>query len=230
MSPKSPGYRAFVTRLCEAFDHNDFPRFEAYAHARSLIPPCPGESLATERKWYGTDSFMACEGCYMDLIESSPLAPQFTIQGTIFADAIICDISSPRMRAIWAQACEMGNPDHFSAAAEYRCGVYIRTTITMRAINNTIDSQSLLSAQLNANAAQMIANAAMSEGFAAVERLISGSNEYRYWNLGAVIGYGITPVEVEAAAMRRRLDAFDSEIMALRQQVCELLQEWMAVE
>ena len=128
------------------------------------------------------------------------------------------------MRAIWAQACEMSNLNHFSAAAEYRRGVYIRTTIAMRTINNTIDTQSLLSAQLNANVAQMVANAAMSEGFAAVACLISGPDEYSYGNLGGIIGNSNTPVEVEAAAMRRA-DVFDSESMALRQQVCELLQE-----
>ena len=100
MSPESPGYRAFVTRLCEAFDCKDFSRFVAYAHARSLIPFCSGGNAVTGRKWYGNDSFTACEQCYTDLIESSPLASQLTIQGATFTDAVICDIYSPRMRAI----------------------------------------------------------------------------------------------------------------------------------
>lgn len=124
----------------------------------------------------------------------------------------------------------MGNLDHFSAAAKHRCEVYIRTVTAMRTINDTIASRSSLRAQLNAKATRLIRNANMSETLAAIERYITESSAYRYGNLGVVYGYGNTPVEVEAAALRRRADAIANENLVLQQRSRELLQEWMAVE
>ena len=124
LSPESPGYHALLVKLAEALGCKDFSRFEAYAYARSLIPSCPGGTAVAGRKWYGTASFVACERCYMDLIKPSPFASQLTIPGITIAGIASCDISTPRMRAIWAQACKMGNLDHFSAAARRRAVVY----------------------------------------------------------------------------------------------------------
>ena len=222
LSPESPGYHALLTKLGEALDCRDFSRFEAYAHARSLVPPCPGSNAVTGRKWYGTDSFAACERCYKDIIEPSLLASQLTIHGATFTDAITCDIYSPRMRAIWAQACEMGNLDHFSAAAKHRAEVYFRTKAAMRTINETIGSQLELKCSLLANAATL-------NSIALTARSVRGHSTYSYGNLEVGYGYG-SPEEVEAAALRRRAEAIGNGDPSLLQQLHELEQEWEAVE
>ncbi|KAG0634624.1 hypothetical protein HOY80DRAFT_985585 [Tuber brumale] len=211
MGPGSPRHKRLLAKLAESLDLKDFSKFKEFAYTRSFFPPCPGDTGVMGQKWYGTDSFIVCEECYVDVVKPSSLASTLTIHGNLIEDSASCDIYSPRMKRIWAEACQMNDVGHFAAAAKHRAEVYFRVKPAMSQV------RALLQMQRNMKGMYPPAPAA------------AGFNGYSYGN--SVVGYGFeSPQEVEAATMRKRANSTGVGDPALWQELFMLEQEWKAVE
>lgn len=222
MGPESPRHKRLLAKLAESLDLGDFSKFKEFAYTRSLFPPCPEDTGVTGRKWYGTDSFIVCEECYVDVVKPSSLASALTLHGALIEDSASCDIYSPRMKRIWAEACQLNDVGHFAASAKHRAEVYFRVKPAMNQV------RALLQMQRNVGGMYPPAPAAAGSS-AGHKHVVTGFNGYSYGNL--VVGYGFeSPQEVEAATMRKRANSTGVGDPALWQELFMLEQEWKAVE
>ncbi|CUS11387.1 unnamed protein product [Tuber aestivum] len=220
MGPGSPRHKRLLAKLRESLDLKDFSKFKEFAYKRSLLPPCPGDTGVKGRRWYGTDSFIVCEECYADVVEPSSLASDLTVHGNLLEDPASCDIYSPRMNRIWAEACQMNNVDHFAAAARHRTEVYLRVKPTMEEVRAHLQMQRDRMGYPPATAA-----AGSSAGY---QHVPIGFDGYTYGNL--VVGYGYaSPQDVEAATMAGA-NPTGIEDPALWHKLFLLEQEWKEVE
>jgi len=222
MGPESPRHKRLLAKLAESLDLQDFSRFKEFAYTRSLFPPCPEDTGVTGHKWYGTDSFIVCEECYVDVVKPSSLASALTVHGALIEDSASCDIYSPRMKRIWAEACQLDDVGHFAAAAKHRAEVYFRVKPAMNQVRGFL--------QMQRNVGVMYPAAPTAAGNSAgYKHVVTGFNGYSYGN--SMVGYGFeSPQEVEAATMRKRANSTGVGDPALWQELFMLEQEWKAVE
>ncbi|RPB05633.1 hypothetical protein L873DRAFT_1662399, partial [Choiromyces venosus 120613-1] len=224
MGPESPRHKRLLTKLKESLDLKDFSKFKEFAYTHSLFPPCPGDTGVTGKKWYGTDSFIVCEECYVDVVKHSSLANALTIHGSFIEDSASCDIYSPRMKRIWAEACLMNDISHFAAAAKHRAEVYFRVKPAMSQIRALLQMQRNLKGLYPPAATTSAAAAAAGNKY-----VVTGFDGYSYGN--SVVGYGFeSPQDVEAATLRKRANSTGVGDPALWQELFMLEQEWKAVE
>ncbi|KDQ53137.1 hypothetical protein JAAARDRAFT_137622, partial [Jaapia argillacea MUCL 33604] len=68
--------------------------------------------------------FLACEECSHDVIASSSLESSLTYHGIQAPNVAPCELYSPRMRKIWAEACAINDLSYLVTASQQRAQAY----------------------------------------------------------------------------------------------------------
>ncbi|KDQ56677.1 hypothetical protein JAAARDRAFT_36168 [Jaapia argillacea MUCL 33604] len=115
----------YIHKLGAAADLDQFSVLSSYIRTYADIPPCPKSNEVKGRRWWGVErGFLACEECHHDVIASSSLESSLTYHGFQATNAAPCELYSPRMRKIWAEACAMNDLSYFITASQQRAQAY----------------------------------------------------------------------------------------------------------
>ncbi|KAK6213628.1 integral membrane protein [Colletotrichum tabaci] len=135
LNPASPRFASYAARLREAFLAADAQPLEAYALEFASLPPCPRDEDVRDRRWYGwRDGCVACPSCYRECVRGTALAASMPLRGDVVAASLACEMYSPRMRALYADACARSPPDASALleAGRRRRAVYVETVPAIR--------------------------------------------------------------------------------------------------
>ncbi|KAH8911270.1 hypothetical protein BR93DRAFT_325378 [Coniochaeta sp. PMI_546] len=102
------------------------------------LPPCPGSTLVRGWSWYGFDNLVICPQCWASFASSTPLAAMANLQNVPIAEPRMCCLYSPRMRAIWMEACARGDPTQVLAFSFARLNVYSSTVPTIEYLRHSL--------------------------------------------------------------------------------------------
>ncbi|KAH6610446.1 hypothetical protein Trco_000466 [Trichoderma cornu-damae] len=114
-------------------------------------------------RWWGYPEAPFCQECFLDFVAHTPLAESLPMNGEHIEQTTLCQIWSPRMRGLWLEVCEAGEPgsedsdaalEEFKACCVQRLEAYLATISEIEAIRamqnikrQTAFSQGLLSIQ-----------------------------------------------------------------------------------
>ncbi|KAK3984770.1 hypothetical protein QBC44DRAFT_336467, partial [Cladorrhinum sp. PSN332] len=104
-----------------------FSDWEAEVRKWNPIPLCPTFEGAKNRLWWGWNNCTACEECFNTVIVGTRYEKTLPSQAHFLADSNICCLYSPRMRALYKEACETGDIDKFMAFCSERMEIYHKT-------------------------------------------------------------------------------------------------------
>lgn len=95
------------------------------------VPPCQRsqKKQGRGRRVWGWGVAAICEDCYFTVAQGTSLESRFAVHGQRDASDRdrMCDLYSPRMRSLYAQACETGDLAGFLAYGEHRHQVWCET-------------------------------------------------------------------------------------------------------
>ncbi|OAQ74223.2 hypothetical protein VFPPC_01771 [Pochonia chlamydosporia 170] len=81
---------------------------EQAAETWASVPSCPryDRKKPGNRKWWGWDDLHICEECYIAFAKGTKFEAQFPMKALFVEKSRICDLYSPRMRALYTEACQ----------------------------------------------------------------------------------------------------------------------------
>ncbi|KAG5807113.1 hypothetical protein H9Q74_008346 [Fusarium xylarioides] len=101
------------------------------------VQQCPRKNFSKNRRWWGWGVLAICEDCYASFAKGTALEPRFALKGVREPEKErMCDIYSPRMRGLYAEACGTGDLEGLLAIAEQRHVVYTQTIMQCEQILN----------------------------------------------------------------------------------------------
>ncbi|KAF9873863.1 hypothetical protein CkaCkLH20_08597 [Colletotrichum karsti] len=138
LNPASPRFVAYMTKLLEGFFIADTRPLESYALEFASLPLCPRDEDFKNRRWYGWQDCTICPSCYHEFARGTPLAAAMPLKGETVPGSLMCEMYSPRMRALYTQACSRSPPDasQLLKASKDRRAVYFETVPEIRQIIN----------------------------------------------------------------------------------------------
>ncbi|KAI3324450.1 hypothetical protein HD806DRAFT_522230 [Xylariaceae sp. AK1471] len=218
-----PRFNGFLPRLFEMFLALDPTALNEYASVYAAIPLCVRDKDTTNRRWYGWNECTICSECYLDFARHSSLAELMEIHDMPLAGSTLCDMYSPRMRALYTE-CASVNPPDLKRLLEYsvqRQAVYNETMPTVRMILNQ---------QLMALKQQQILNATSAYySMAGLRQETMFGHTHRYSALG--IGSGFANMQLlQAAAYGKQAMEVGAGVGGPMMIVHQLEQRWRAVE
>ncbi|KAK1991039.1 hypothetical protein LX36DRAFT_675514 [Colletotrichum falcatum] len=110
-NPASPRFAAYMGKLLEGFFTADTQPLESYALEFASLPLCPRDEDLPNRRWYGWRDCAVCPSCYHEFARGTALAASMPLKGDMVAASLMCEMYSPRMRALYAEACARSPPD-----------------------------------------------------------------------------------------------------------------------
>lgn len=222
-SAKDPRAETYLRKYVETFNKSRPEILTSYIIKYAFFAPCPRTTLVTNGRWFGTRDFVACQGCYEEVIKETRLEPQLQFRGSQIQGDLICCVYSPRMRALWSRACAEDNLELFSAASRHRTQVYLQT---MPEINNIMavmrmrmqQKGTMLLASTGLMGAGAIASAARAPGY-----------HHHYGN--SSIGYGYDNMaSAEGAMMAQKANGIHPVGAGEYMRVAQLEAIWKEVE
>lgn len=184
LNPAVPRQREYCRKLDESISLGSFASFEEYAMRfanNNNIPPCPTYNIVKGRRWYGNDTFLACEQCWEEFVRDTSLASKL---GMVLADGAFCDLYSARMRGLWMTACDAGDLSEFIAAAQHRSAVYTRTVPVIQRLQaqarlRFVKQQTLRGSSVMLHGADIVAAASRMPGS---ETTVYGNDRVGWWD------------------------------------------------
>lgn len=140
--PSSPNFRSHILRLSEAVDTGLWPRF-ASSVRKTAAPPCPRSNLTPNLIWYGYQDCGICPACYEEVCADTALAPHMPIQAALVTGPTMCSMYSPRMRALYADACAANDPSRLVEFAHARALKHANTLLRADAMRRIRTMQTL---------------------------------------------------------------------------------------
>ncbi|KAF5715905.1 integral membrane protein [Fusarium mundagurra] len=134
--PAAPRFERLREKLYEAIDTGNFDVFSDFAVKFARVPVCPRIGAWQNVKWWGYPGLLFCEECYYEFVAGTRLGHSLPINEAIYKEYQICQIWSPRMRGLWKEVCEAGQPGSadsdnalagFKSFAAHRMSVYDQT-------------------------------------------------------------------------------------------------------
>ncbi|KAF9774366.1 hypothetical protein IL306_007631 [Fusarium sp. DS 682] len=129
-----------------------FQALEAYVNARNWgeskilldwaaqwgnVQQCPRKNFSKNRRWWGWGVLAICEDCYASFAKGTTLETRFALTGVREPEKErMCDLYSPRMRALYTEACKTGDLEGLLVIAEQRHVVYTQTIMQCEQILN----------------------------------------------------------------------------------------------
>lgn len=130
-----PRLRYYMPRLLEAyFTHNPMSLIQ-YATTYGSIKPCAREVELVGARWYGWSECTICPECYLSFArQHNALVMQMPLQHTLIDNPTMCEMYSPRMRGLYAEAASRTppNPTDLLHHAQLRRQTYHATVPQMR--------------------------------------------------------------------------------------------------
>ncbi|CAK7232097.1 hypothetical protein SEUCBS140593_008145 [Sporothrix eucalyptigena] len=103
----APRFLAYVDKLLETWFTQDCANWESFAHRYANIPPCCRDTDYKGRAWYGWPECTICAECYLEFVQGTALdTSAMPLRPQIIGEARICEMYSPRMRALYKEACK----------------------------------------------------------------------------------------------------------------------------
>ncbi|KAH6886226.1 hypothetical protein B0T10DRAFT_407963 [Thelonectria olida] len=144
---KAPRYLALYS---ESLLKGDWKPLGDFAMRFGTVPPCQGSKLVKSagRRFWGWGVAAICEECYLTFAQGTALENRFFLKGEADAEGKerMCDLFSPRMRALYTNACQTGDLEGFLAQGEQRHQVWVQTIAVCEQILN---QQKLAAMQAN---------------------------------------------------------------------------------
>ncbi|KAK8119841.1 uncharacterized protein PG998_004467 [Apiospora kogelbergensis] len=127
LNPAAPRFASFVEKLAQVVDVGDFSVFDRFVRQILVRSPCPRGSTSDTRLWCCADGCTVCPECFKTVVADTAFARRFVIQRVSQPPAaVVCSLSSPRMRRKWAEACRNESIEEFLSIARFRQEVYKR--------------------------------------------------------------------------------------------------------
>ncbi|KAK1704498.1 LOW QUALITY PROTEIN: hypothetical protein BDP67DRAFT_559500 [Colletotrichum lupini] len=131
-NPANPRFAPYMTKLLECHFTADTHPLESYALEFASLPLCPRDEDFRDRRWYGWHDCTICPSCYHESIRGTTLAAAMPLKGVTVAASLMCEMYSPRMRNLYAQACARNDPSELLQVSKARRAVYVETVPTIR--------------------------------------------------------------------------------------------------
>ncbi|KAF4777984.1 hypothetical protein HER10_EVM0011252 [Colletotrichum scovillei] len=131
-NPANPRFAPYMTKLLECHFTADTQPLESYALEFASLPLCPRDEDFRDRRWYGWQDCTICPSCYHESIRGTTLAAAMPLKGVTVAASLMCEMYSPRMRNLYAQACARKDPSELLRVSKARRAVYVETVPTIR--------------------------------------------------------------------------------------------------
>ncbi|KAK1245040.1 hypothetical protein MKX08_004669 [Trichoderma sp. CBMAI-0020] len=106
----SPRFAQYITKFAEMLDRGVFAYFSDFVMTFAGVPACPKIKGYGKSRWWGYPEARFCQECYLDFVAHTPLADSLSLNGKYIEETTLCHIWSPRMRSIWLEVCEAGEP------------------------------------------------------------------------------------------------------------------------
>lgn len=106
----APRFELVLNKLHESLDRQDFSFFSSFVKQFASLPVCPRNTVYTGRPWWGYPQARCCVECWVDWLSHTPLAATMPLQGAVQKEGAICQMWSPRLRALWLSVCDDGEP------------------------------------------------------------------------------------------------------------------------
>ncbi|KAK2042802.1 hypothetical protein LZ31DRAFT_585676 [Colletotrichum somersetense] len=133
-NPASPRFASYMGRLLEGFFTADTQPLESYALEFASLPLCPRDEDFQNRRWYGWRDCAVCPSCYHEFVRGTALAASMPLKGDMVPASLMCEMYSPRMRGLYAEACARSPPDasELLKVCRARRAVYAETVPVIR--------------------------------------------------------------------------------------------------
>ncbi|SPO05576.1 uncharacterized protein DNG_08263 [Cephalotrichum gorgonifer] len=225
INPAAPRFLIYAKHLVEAHLRQDISSLEKLTVELTNIPACRRDEDFTNGVWYGWPDCAICPECHHTFTRGTALERSMPLKGVRIADSNLCQMYSPRMRALYMAACAKNPPDpsELLVYADHRSTVYVQTVMRIRQM--LMESQLMLGQQsmLNTSSSFYLSMGQIQE--------ISMPSACTYGMAG--VGYGFANQNSLQGAI------YGQQAMAVGQQaanpsrtllVGELERQWRAVE
>lgn len=128
----SPRFRQFINKRFQAQQEGVWSIFSDNVRDYINLPECPRDTHVGGRRWYGWHDCLICQECYQEVCQVTRGNLPFEVEGELIEDQRMCCMYSPRMRGMWATACERGDATELLDFSRMRHQVYARTVPQMR--------------------------------------------------------------------------------------------------
>ncbi|CAK7230214.1 hypothetical protein SBRCBS47491_007511 [Sporothrix bragantina] len=184
MNVNAPRFVAYVDKLLETWFTQDCTSWVTFARRYANIPPCCRDTDYKGRAWYGWPECTICAECYLEFVQGTALdTAAMPMRPQILGEARICDMYSPRMRALYLEACKSpatGLQKLLNYSAQRRL-VYFETMPTCR---NIVVQQKLTAQMAGMARLQSVAYT----GAGNLLEISSNHHDHTYGQAG--VGYG----------------------------------------
>jgi hypothetical protein len=197
--------------------------FKEYVTRWSNIAPCVKDEPITNGTWFGYEGCYFCAECFETIANGTSLSQEMPLQGVERVEETACSMYSPRMRALWDDACSKGSEVDLVAAARSRAIIWASTVPRLKSLRE-FQQQKLESA---AN------NEFMATTYASIHGMnMAISNYDGHWHGSSDLGWhttsdGATSEAYTRQAMADRQEAAD---LALLTTMADLESQWKQVE
>ncbi|KAH7410701.1 hypothetical protein BKA64DRAFT_360645 [Cadophora sp. MPI-SDFR-AT-0126] len=228
--PSRHGFTKYLDALSEAISVGDFGILGDFiVRYQGVTQPCPRSTFVTGRRWYGNADFSACPDCFEETIQGTALESMIVVRNQIQQAENSCDIYSPRMRALWREACEKNDYAGFVEMVRHRASVYWQTVPVM---NRLLSQQRIsLMQQQTLNGSSMLYQRLDMTASASSYINYTGISQPTYTYGAADVGYGYASTYgVEAARLGQQANNLVRSSGSAASQVAYLEALWEAIE
>ncbi|KAH7367098.1 hypothetical protein B0T11DRAFT_274685 [Plectosphaerella cucumerina] len=136
LNPRFPRFMSYLQKLLDGYFAQSTAALSAFASDYASLPLCRRDTLLQDAAWYGWPECTICPECHHEFIRGTALADAMPYQGGRWETSTMCKMYSPRMRALYLEACRANPPDatEMLAYSEHRTGVYVRTVMVVKQI------------------------------------------------------------------------------------------------
>ncbi|KAK8142505.1 hypothetical protein G3M48_008682 [Beauveria asiatica] len=122
--PVAPRFDEYLNKFAESLDRGVFRCYADHIRTFAAVPACPGRDSLAKGKWWGYSEALFCQDCYLVFVRHTRLGARLPLQGVHDERAQICQMWSPRMRAMWRAVCDAagapGSAESEAAQVEFR--------------------------------------------------------------------------------------------------------------
>lgn len=129
----------YLNKLGEAIVTPHFEIFTSFVRRTAHFTPCQRSERLKNAAWWrleGTQTFVACEECYENVVRDTACSNMFTMVGVV-EGGVLCCLYSANMRQRYLELCNSNSPDAraaFVAYANHRQSVFSQTVPVMESI------------------------------------------------------------------------------------------------
>ncbi|EEY18960.1 conserved hypothetical protein [Verticillium alfalfae VaMs.102] len=222
-STGSPRFLAYISKALEAYYLRDISPLESFLRDYANMPVCRRDEDFEDGVWYGWEDCTICPSCHHEFVKDTALASKMPLQGVVREGHTMCEMYSPRMRRLYAEACAQSPPNaaNLLAISAERRTIYIKTMMVCRRM--------LIQQQIQALQAQTLGIQGSFYTNMGHMQSITTPSPWEYSMAG--VGYGFANQnELTGAIYNKQSSEMSLNAMGSAANVGLLEQQWRAVE